>query len=322
MALQGSAHAATVWYVSPSGSDANPGTVAAPLRTIKKAVTVLHGGDVLYVRGGTYVENATGMSIAAGTAGAPITVAAYPGERPVVQGLLWLTNPSYWILDGLNVTWNPANGPSQHMMKMTGGTGWVVEHAEIWGARSFAGLLVAGTPMNWRVAENCIHDTYPSNGTNQDHLVYANSGLTGTGGVIERNLMFNATNGEAVKLAGPSSTSGGASNVTVRYNTIDNTSQDMLVAWQAHDNAIRDNLLGRTAPNNGAIRGYQVTGTGNVAAHNFAFNTKAMLTNDKGYSGVADAGNNVLGTDPLFDGRSCSAYHPVNAVAATFGRYA
>jgi hypothetical protein len=315
------AGASTVRYVAPNGNDANAGTATAPMRTIKHALTTLRAGDTLVVRGGTYVENVTGMTLASGTSTAPITVQAYPGERPVVQGLLWVTNPNWWVFNGLNVTWNPANTASEHMVKLTGGSGWVFENAEVWGAHSYAGMLVAGTPTNWRVTANCIHDTYPSNSTNQDHLIYANSGLTGSGGVIDHNLLFNATNGEAVKLAGPSSSSGGTNAVTVRNNTMYNTAQDMLIAWASTNNVVRDNLIGKTGGTYGAIRGYQLNGSGNVATHNYAYSTRSVLLNDGGYAGVRDGGGNALGTDPQFDALTCSGFHPRNSVAAGFGRY-
>src|SRR4051794_13005156 len=124
-------------YVATSGSDTAAGTAAPPLRTIKRGLARLRAGDTLIVRGGRYVENVTGQSLASGTASSRITVRAYPGERPILVGLLWLTNASYWTVDGLDVTWNAANSAANHMVKMSGGLGWRLTNAEIWGARSF-----------------------------------------------------------------------------------------------------------------------------------------------------------------------------------------
>src|ERR1043165_7829936 len=45
---------ATTWYVSPSGSDSNPGTQASPFKSITKAQSVAVSGDVVNLRGGTY----------------------------------------------------------------------------------------------------------------------------------------------------------------------------------------------------------------------------------------------------------------------------
>ncbi len=74
----------TNYYVSPAGSDNSSGTLEKPLKTISKGVSMLKAGDILYVRTGTYVERVyVGQS---GTADAPITIMAYPGEYPVIDG--------------------------------------------------------------------------------------------------------------------------------------------------------------------------------------------------------------------------------------------
>jgi hypothetical protein len=311
-------------YVSLSGSDGASGSQSSPWRTLKHALAALQPGDTLLVRGGTYLERVTGIGIHPGTAGSPIVVAAYPGERPILQGLLWLTNPSYWTFDGLNVTWDSATGSSsEHMIKLTNGVGWTFKNAEVWGAHSFAGMLVAGTvsgqPSNWRVANCCFHDTYPSNSTNQDHLIYANTGLSAGPGIIERNVMYNAVNGEGVKLAGPNS-GGGTVNVTVRYNTIFNTSQSILIAWQSHDNQVVHNLLYQTNPNNGCIRGYQLTGSNNVASNNAGGGAAGLFRNDG--SGVRDGGGNVFPINPLFDFVGPRGLHPQNSACQAYGAYA
>ena len=45
---------ATTWYVSPSGSDNNAGTLAAPLATLMKAQSLASSGDTVYLNAGTY----------------------------------------------------------------------------------------------------------------------------------------------------------------------------------------------------------------------------------------------------------------------------
>jgi chitodextrinase len=74
----------TVFYVAPNGSNSNAGTLAAPWQTIQKALNTLQPGQKAYVRGGTYLEALTMGR--AGTAAAPITIEAYPGEQPIVDG--------------------------------------------------------------------------------------------------------------------------------------------------------------------------------------------------------------------------------------------
>jgi hypothetical protein len=89
--LPGKTMAATMatYYVSPAGSDANPGTLAAPFQTISKARDVVRtvngtmtGDIVVTLRGGTY---ALTSPLAFGTAdggknGYYVRYVAYTGE--------------------------------------------------------------------------------------------------------------------------------------------------------------------------------------------------------------------------------------------------
>jgi hypothetical protein len=71
-------------FVSTAGSDANPGGISAPFASISHAEAVAAPGAVVCVRGGVYRERVTlGRS---GTSAARITVMAYPGEQPVIDG--------------------------------------------------------------------------------------------------------------------------------------------------------------------------------------------------------------------------------------------
>jgi hypothetical protein len=74
------------FYVDPAGDDAQHGTsVAAPWRTLGHAIPQLRHGDTLYMRGGTYFESEIRIEVS-GAPGAPITIAAFPGEHPVIDG--------------------------------------------------------------------------------------------------------------------------------------------------------------------------------------------------------------------------------------------
>jgi len=74
----------STYYVSTQGADANPGTAAAPFKTIQQAARTAVAGDVVLVRAGTYRE--TVRPSHSGAAGAPITFQAYPGEQVTVSG--------------------------------------------------------------------------------------------------------------------------------------------------------------------------------------------------------------------------------------------
>ena len=83
------------YYVSPSGDDANSGTLAAPFRTITKARDIVQsvnknmtGDIVVYLRGGTYTIDSTitiGVSCS-GTNGYSVKFMNYTGETPVISG--------------------------------------------------------------------------------------------------------------------------------------------------------------------------------------------------------------------------------------------
>ena len=79
--------AGRVFYVSPGGSDSNPGTVTRPWKTIGKATRTLRAGDTVYIMSGTYREWVLLDDQAnSGTAAQPIAYRAYPGHRPVLDG--------------------------------------------------------------------------------------------------------------------------------------------------------------------------------------------------------------------------------------------
>ena len=70
-------------YVATNGSDAAIGGLDAPLRTIQRAVDLTGPGDTIVIRGGEY----QGFDIATqGTADAPVTLRAFAGEEPVIEG--------------------------------------------------------------------------------------------------------------------------------------------------------------------------------------------------------------------------------------------
>ncbi|GIH19366.1 hypothetical protein Raf01_75380 [Rugosimonospora africana] len=86
------------YYVSTTGSDSNDGSIDAPFATLAKARDAVRalstdtglpaGGVNVYLRTGTYTQTSSFALTAAdsGTATAPITYQAYPGERVRITG--------------------------------------------------------------------------------------------------------------------------------------------------------------------------------------------------------------------------------------------
>ena len=88
------------YYVSPTGSDDNPGTVSAPFQTITKArdtvrtINSAMTGDIyVYLRGGDYrITSPITFEVKdSGSGNYRIYYQAYPGETPVINGATKVT---------------------------------------------------------------------------------------------------------------------------------------------------------------------------------------------------------------------------------------
>lgn len=71
------------YYVSPTGNDANPGTLTLPWKTPAKAGTTAQAGDTVIFRGGTYYSQLAPKN-SGDTTNGWITFKAYPGEEPII----------------------------------------------------------------------------------------------------------------------------------------------------------------------------------------------------------------------------------------------
>lgn len=67
-----------------AGNDAAEGTIKAPWKTLRHAITKLQPGDTLYLRGGVYYERVAIRLV--GTKDMPITIRSFPGELAVIDG--------------------------------------------------------------------------------------------------------------------------------------------------------------------------------------------------------------------------------------------
>jgi len=99
------------YYVSPAGNDAGAGTLNAPFRTISTALGKAIAGDTVFVRKGVYYEKVSFPK--SGRLDKQITLKAYPGEIPVIDGtglsitgkeaLVTISNASYITFEGFDV---------------------------------------------------------------------------------------------------------------------------------------------------------------------------------------------------------------------------
>lgn len=87
-----------VYFVSPTGSDTNKGSVSEPFKTLEKAASIVKAGDICYIREGTYREVLKPLST--GTEDAPIVFKAIQGEKVVINACDLVTE---WSLDSENI---------------------------------------------------------------------------------------------------------------------------------------------------------------------------------------------------------------------------
>ena len=214
-----------------------------------------------------------------------------PGNDPSSPDFFRPKNTDHWTFNGINVTWDATNNASnQHMVKLTHGTGWTWKNAELWGAKSFAAMLIAGDARNYTIAGNYIHDTAATNGINQDHLLYVNTTGTG-GGRIHHNLLVGCPNGRAVKVgAGSSTYDWDVRNIEIDHNTMfDNQGpSNIQLAFDAfnihihHNIMVRSGLTGNNITRRNAVTAHQLTGTGSLVEHNLHYETGGITDNDPG----------------------------------------
>jgi hypothetical protein len=73
------------YFVSNSGNNSNSGTISNPFKTIRYAVSKIKGGDIIYIRAGTYNEPVELYEVT-GTELKRTTVSAYNGETVIIDG--------------------------------------------------------------------------------------------------------------------------------------------------------------------------------------------------------------------------------------------
>jgi chitodextrinase len=113
-ALHASVAQAATYYVSPSGSDSNPGTLSAPWKTVGRVNNAsLAPGDSVLFQGGQTFTGSTLSPSSAGAAGSPITFGSYGSARATISngnGAVWIQGKSYLTFDNLRLTTENANG--------------------------------------------------------------------------------------------------------------------------------------------------------------------------------------------------------------------
>jgi parallel beta-helix repeat protein len=260
MVVQTAAAAATTatghLYVSPTGSDSNPGTQAKPVKTIARADALARAGYVIHVAPGTYkvaaaASGSAGIkTVKSGTATARIRFVSDVkwGAKIVFSGtgLGWNSKGAYVDIDGFDITGTGrlgllAEGGHEritrnfvHDLTVSGGcNGSGGAGIDAWGAGGGAVIdsnIVRNVGQKWVAAQSCntVQGIYL---TNQNNIVSNNiiSGVASvginswhgaTGNTFVNNTIFGNKMGIVIGQGDSGSTSAGTSNNYVANNIV------------------------------------------------------------------------------------------------------
>ncbi|MDQ4124103.1 MAG: hypothetical protein M3134_00690 [Actinomycetota bacterium] len=304
--------AGTTYYVAPGGT--GTGSADSPWGSLEQAFESLRAGDHLVVKGGTYRERMTSVDVAPGTAAEPVTVSAYPGDAPVLEGALWLRDADHWSISGLNVTWDAATGrSSDHMVKLEGGRGWSFTDAEVWGSRGYSAILVAGEAADWSLKRLYVHDTAATHGRNQDNLITVAGNARA--GLIQQSLLTGSPNGRAIAVGSPRQWEQDPHNVVIRYNTMfDNRGpSNVELAYETRFVDVYRNIMVGSAPGRANVTRWQLAGRENSIRNNIGWGSLRVVTRKQ----VDERGN--LHEDPMLAAPHAGDFRPLRGLAQGYG---
>ncbi|MBN1186865.1 MAG: Ig-like domain-containing protein, partial [Bacteroidales bacterium] len=247
---------ATAYYVSNSGNNNNNGALTSPFKSITFAMSKIKGGDTIYVRGGTYVEQVV-VYQKSGTKNKPTIVTSYPGEKPVIDGQTSLPKENY---SSMVMIWDDYVVFSGFEVKNSGITGAFI------GSR---GIVSKG---NYVIIQNCIvHDCW-SSGINilldhnivQDCIVYNTS--------LDNSLNPGAqNNGSGISIRGymPEYSS---DSCIIRRNVIHDIWGEAVSTVESHYSIIEDNVI----YDGWSVNLYVNNATNSLVQRNLIYQTKDM----------------------------------------------
>lgn len=230
------------YYVSTSGDDSNPGTIAAPWRTIQHAANTVTAGATVYVFGGVYNESVNFPR--SGTASARISFQSYPGQTAVIDGT------------GLSVT------DTQGLINIVGHLSYItVRGFEVRNYTTSSsdlvpcGIWITGSGTGIRILNNLVHDittTSEENGNAFGISVYGTSQTPIRKLVINGNEIYNMRTGNSETL----DVDGNVTNFRITNNLVhdnDNIGIDVIgyegVGPVGYDEAMHGVVSGNTIYN-------------------------------------------------------------------------
>jgi hypothetical protein len=231
------------FYVATNGSDSNPGSQAAPWRTVQKAANSLSAGQTALIRGGTYREQ--GVTFAnSGSSSNRITLKNYPGETPVIDGgyttssgmrPVFAIEANYITLDGLTIIRGSAANISVSIDAPT--TGFTLQNSNLYNFvtdDNSAAIYVNTGSDDVLIQNNYLHDrTVDQRGTTGSGVILFNAGDV----TIQNNEIYNTLIGIYYKHSQP-----GSQTTQIRRNLIYNIG-DRGILWAMHHAVIDNNIV-------------------------------------------------------------------------------
>lgn len=302
-------------YVSPSGSDSNPGTHAAPWRSLVKAVSAAPPGSTVVLGAGSYGAVGTRTNwTAAGTSAAPIAFLGDPNAptRPTILGYNVMTGSHIrvWNLFFDGPTGVIAGENQQEVMIWAHAPDIQINDSEVAHSLWHAGIYVDNGDGD-KLLGDYVHDNgnwSAPDQANEDQGIYWGGG---SGGVIADNLVsHNYSFG--IQLY-PS-----ADNVDVEWNTIvANGKSGVIVDASSAHNTVEHNIAAGNAQE-GIRSGSSLTGTGNTVTGNFLWgNTQGNAGPDT--AGLAWTANSTI--DPQFSGSGNYTLQSTSLAVGKAGAY-
>lgn len=186
--------AGTVYYVSTTGNDANSGTLASPFRTIRKGISSLSSGSILYIRGGTYFERIS-LSLS------NVTISGYMDEKIILDGrgldpnlslytyIVDITG-SYDTIQNLELTYPKARGVRTGQNASHNTLSGLIIH-DMWGLgiKSMGGYT---TIQNNTIFNTVLSNQYQANGDWSAALAIGDTttAQTGANSIVRGNKVF------------------------------------------------------------------------------------------------------------------------------------
>lgn len=276
--------AASNLYVSPTGSDSNPGTQTAPVRTIARADALAGPGSTVHVAPGIYKVSAPSLgaagikTIKSGTATARIKFVSDVkwGAKLIVSGtgITWDSRGSYVDIDGFDISGSGRHGILAAGANLTITNNFIHDLTVSGGCNGSGGAAIDtyGPVGNVRIDRNVVRNIgyrmigscatvqgiYVANPNNivTNNLVsgVAAVGITqwhgATASTIVNNTVFHSKEGILLGQGDAGTTTGSANNYVANNIVYDNTTYGIVEGGKmAGNNRYVNNLVSRSGTN-------------------------------------------------------------------------